>query len=200
MFCVDSGLRESSGIVRSSLITFLTKILGHILECGKKNVTDKNGGKGTTNTLNEPVSLIMKNLDDVISHLVTEVPWTLNSKIKSTNAANTPAVLGKRIADSLRSLYVRGNKNKIENFTTSGMSISEMKLQKSLNEIDQQVNEISLNQDTILKNANNKNLRCEEGDKEKAQLQRVFVMREMSLDKIQLMLDVSTHLFLSYIN
>ena len=200
MFCVDSGLMESSGIVRSSLITFLTKILGHIQECGKKKVTEKIVGKGTTNTLNEPVSLIMKNLDDVISHLVTEVPWTLNSKIKSTNAANTPAVLGKRIADSLRSLYVRENKNKIENFTTSGMSITEMKLQKSLNEIDQQVNEISLSQDMILKNANNKNLRSEEGDKEKAQLQRVFVMREMSLDKIQLMLDVSTHLVFRHIN
>ena len=200
MFCVDSGLMESSGIVRSSLITFLTKILGHIQECGKKKVTEKIVGKGTTNTLNEPVSLIMKNLDDVISHLVTEVPWTLNSKIKSTNAANTPAVLGKRIADSLRSLYVRENKNKIENFTTSGMSITEMKLQKSLNEIDQQVNEISLSQDMILKNANNKNLRSEEGDKEKAQLQRVFVMREMSLDKIQLMLDVSTHLVFRHRN
>ena len=200
MFCVDSGLMESSGIVRSSLITFLTKILGHIQECGKKKVTEKIVGKGTTNTLNEPVSLIMKNLDDVISHLVTEVPWTLNSKIKSTNAANTPAVLGKRIADSLRTLYVRENKNKIENFTTSGMSITEMKLQKSLNEIDQQVNEISLSQDMILKNANNKNLRSEEGDKEKAQLQRVFVMREMSLDKIQLMLDVSTHLVFRHRN
>ena len=103
-------------------------------------------------------------------------------------------------ADSLRSLYVRENKNKIENFTTSGMSITEMKLQKSLNEIDQQVNEISLSQDMILKNANNKNLRSEEGDKEKAQLQRVFVMREMSLDKIQLMLDVSTHLVFRHRN
>ena len=194
MFCVDSGLKEPSGIVRSSLITLLTKILGHILECGKKNVPAATGGKGTINALTEPVSLIMNRLDDVLSHLVSEVPWTLNSKVKTTNTTNTPAILGKRIADSLRSLYVRANKNRNENNTTAGMSISEMKLQNSLNEIDLQVNEISLNQDLILKNANNKNLRSEEGDKEKAQLQRVFVMREMSLDKIQLMLDVSTHL------
>ena len=69
------------------------------------------------------------------------LPHFLNSKVKTTNTTNTPAILGKRIADSLRSLYVRANKNRIENNTTAGMSISEMKLQKSLNEIDLQGND-----------------------------------------------------------
>ena len=199
MFSIDSELKQPSSAVRTSLSTILTKTLGHILECGKKKNTTGSGDAAHRgkDIISASVYGIMSNLDDILAHLLTEVPWTLNSETK--NSTSTPAVLGKRIADTLRSLYVRANKIKSDNNSNSTLSVTELKLKKSLNDIDDQITEISLSQDLILKNANNKNLRNEEGDKEKAQLQRVFVMREMSLDKVQLMLTVRSHIHLVHL-
>ena len=203
--------------LRTLLVSLLSGILSHIFELSNGNNSSQE--YISSEIIQNSVNSIMVQIDEISVLLNSEIPWTLetdsvhkngnrngngknnlNLNLNLDHKINTPSLLGKRMADCVRSLYVQANKNKIENEiknknlkNVSAETIAESKLRKKLTDFDNRINEISVSQDMISKNTVLKNNKGDEVDKERAQLEKVFLLREMSLDKIQLMLEVSTY-------
>ena len=180
--------------VRSSLSAFLTAILQQI-PCVATN--GDNSTKVKLTVLN-----IMKALDGIRAHLVHSLSFTMTKsaslEVDNKKQGSSPGVIAGRVSQAIRLLYATEKKRKtdfdrsVRDGVHAGSTTAASQLQVSLSLIDEQVDEINQAQTVLNGTTRSKDEMSPVCDKEKSQMQKVFTMREMSLDKMQLLLDVST--------
>ena len=177
--------------IRSGFVSLITCVLS--------NPSNGSGSDSTQNgdsdrVVATTISAIMRFLDDIVEYLQSSLPWTVATVGGRKSAHTSPGVIAKRVSDAIRSIHQITIERKMEadrvkaESVRAGVPLTAQLLQQSLSVIDSQIAEITDAQDAL----NSDNKMREDQDKEKAQLQRVFIMREMSLDKVQLLLEVRT--------
>lgn len=176
--------------IRSGFISLITCVLSNPSSGSDgSQIADSERVVATT------ISAIMRFLDDIVEYLQSSLPWTVATVGGKKSAHTSPGVIAKRVSDAIRSIHQITVERKMEadrlkaESIRAGVPLTAQLLQQSLSVIDSQIAEISDAQDAL----NSDNKMREDQDKEKAQLQRVFIMREMSLDKVQLLLEVRTY-------
>ena len=178
--------------IRSGFISLITCVLsnpssGSVSNSGS-HVGDSDRVVATT------ISAIMRFLDDIVVYLQSSLPWTVATIGGKKSAHTSPGVIAKRVSDAIRGIHQITLERRMEadrvqaESMRAGVPVTAQLLQQSLSVIDGQVAEINDAQDAL----NSDNKVRDDQDKDKAQLQKVFIMREMSLDKVQLLLEVRT--------
>ena len=179
-------LIEGNTTSNTSLSSLLSAVVKQIPSCVEN---------GTNESVDLTVLAITNFLTDLHTYLKTSLPViiTKNSNVGADKKMHSSfSVLAKRVSTSVRALYVLGKAKQIEFERTLAESartdvpLAAQLLQKSLFLIDAQVSE--LNQAEEILNVNKKLV--DESDKEKVHMQKLFSLREISLDKVQLLLEV----------
>ena len=182
----EDSLNNSS--IRSGFISLVTCVLSNPSSGSGSSNGDSDRVVATT------ISALLRFLDDMVVYLQSALPWTVTGSANGgkKSAHTSPGVIAKRVCDAIRGIHQITIERKMEadrvqaESVRAGVPLTAQMLQQSLSVIDSQVAEITDAQDML----NTDNKMREDQDKEKAQFQRVFIMREMSLDKAQLLLEV----------
>ena len=186
----EDSLNNSA--IRSGFISLITCVLSNPSSGSGSNNGNQNGD--SDRVVATTISALLRFLDDMVVYLQSALPWTVSGSANGgkKSAHTSPGVIAKRVCDAIRGIHQITIERKMEadrvqaESVRAGVPLTAQMLQQSLSVIDSQVAEITDAQDML----NTDNKMREDQDKEKAQFQRVFIMREMSLDKAQLLLEV----------